>query len=214
MDLIEPEHIRREALGAFVHEVRTPLTSIRMVLEVARRMSGGENLVLDGELTAMMETSLADLQTLADALHELSRLERGRLALRGETADLGELVRGLGEHNGVSLHPQGEPWPKMPGAWDRERLTVAMRGMAEGANRCGAGSGNVAVRAQIREPWCEVHFESGTPGGSARPIDGDLGYSFYRGCALVTAMDGSVGARREDGYLGLRVHLPATGITR
>ena len=62
------EYFRREAMGAFAHEVRTPLTSIRMVMELGRRQSTGGQLVLDRELANMLSTSVDDLQRLADDL--------------------------------------------------------------------------------------------------------------------------------------------------
>jgi len=64
----DEELYRREAMGAFAHEVRTPLTSIRMVLELARREGTNGELVLDGELAGMLDASVDDLQQLADDL--------------------------------------------------------------------------------------------------------------------------------------------------
>ncbi|MDZ7727949.1 MAG: histidine kinase dimerization/phospho-acceptor domain-containing protein [Dehalococcoidia bacterium] len=103
------EMLRREGVGAFVHELRTPLTSLRMVIELARRSSEGDRLVLDEELAQMMESSLQDLQDLAQSLQEGSWLERGKIQLGTGPADLATVLDNarerLGEHVQRRRHP-------------------------------------------------------------------------------------------------------------
>src|SRR5512139_3273962 len=70
----DPDEYGREAMAAFAHDMRTPLTTIRMVTELARRQSPERELRLDGELAEMFEASARDLGALADALQETSRL--------------------------------------------------------------------------------------------------------------------------------------------
>lgn len=210
MDELDRELVRQEAIGAFVHEVRTPLTSIRMVLEIGKRASTDGHVVLDGELIQMLESSLLDLQGLTDALQDMSRLERGRLTLRQEPTALASVFDRVQELTGIAL--EGEPASAVTGEWDRERLAVALGGMVAAANRCGAGDGVVRFVASGGREVCELHLESGTPSGVARPIDADLGHGFYRGHALIVAMNGSVAVRREAGYLGLAVRLPTDGV--
>ena len=67
----DEEHYRREAMGAFAHEVRTPLTSIRMVMELGRRQAPAGQLALDGELSAMLTSSVDDLQRLTTSRRPL-----------------------------------------------------------------------------------------------------------------------------------------------
>jgi len=207
MEPVDPERARQEAIGAFVHELRTPITSIRMVMEIAKRASPGGPAQLDEELLQMMETSLLDLQGLTDALQELSRLERGRLALRSERAAMGEVLAGAAEITGLRF--DGNRDDGIAGEWDRERLTVAMSGVAWAANRCGAGDGVVRCFVEDGDDGCVVTLESGSRSGQVKPIDADLGHGFYRGYALIRAMQGSISVHRETGYVALRVSLPA-----
>jgi len=204
---LDPERARQEAIGAFVHELRTPITSIRMVMEIAKRASPGGPAQLDEELLQMMETSLLDLQGLTDALQELSRLERGRLALRSEPTAMEEVLARAAEITGLRI--EGNQGDGIAGYWDRERLTVAMSGIAWAANRCGAGDGIVRCEARSGDNDCAVTLESGSPSGQVKPIDADLGHGFYRGYAIIRAMQGSIEVRRETGYVALRVSLPA-----
>ncbi len=74
MNSDEAATARREALGAFSHDIRTPLTSIRMILDLAERDEASGAIVLDGELTTMLSGSLRELESLADGLHDVSRI--------------------------------------------------------------------------------------------------------------------------------------------
>lgn len=199
--------LRREGVGAFVHELRTPLTSLRMVIELARRSSEGDRLVLDEELARMMETSLQDLQDLAQSLQEGSWLERGKLQLGTGPADLATVLDNarerLGEHVSVECTP-----PNIEGPWDADRLTIALAGMVDAANRCGTGDGHVRLECLEGDGACVLRFQDGEPGGTQRPITSDLGYAFFRGEMIISAMGGSVEVERADRYTCIRVSLP------
>lgn len=201
------ESLRREGVGAFVHELRTPITSLRMVIELGRRSSEGPNIVLDDELVRMMESSLANLQELAESLQEGSWLERGKLQLAGGPAHLAAVVDNasarLGEHVSIECTP-----PDIEGPWDGDRLAIAMAGFANAANRCGTGQGRVRLACEDTAGGCVLRFEDGEPGGAARPVNADLGYAFFRGELLISAMGGQVDVERADGYASIRVTLP------
>lgn len=211
MEPLDPERARQEAIGAFVHELRTPLTSIRMVLEIGKRAGSDGRASLDEELIQMMETSVTDLQRLADALQEMSRLERGRLVIGGEPTSLTVVLDRMRELTGIAV--DGEAPGEIAGEWDRERLAVALGGMVAAANRCGAGSGVVRYTPGQGPGVCELHLESGTPSGVERAIDADLGHGFYRGHALIRAMGGTVAVHREAGYMAIRISLPTQPAT-
>lgn len=108
-------------MGAFAHEVRTPLTSIKMVMELARRQSTEGGLLLDDELAGMLRTSVDDLQSLADDLQETSRLERGRLNLSPGPCDLAAAVEAARDLL-RSIEISGSVEPGIDGPWDASRL--------------------------------------------------------------------------------------------
>lgn len=105
-DLDESEQLRRQLLTDVAHELRTPLTVL----------AGNLNAALD-RVYALTEEEFANLygQTnhlirLVNDLHELAQAEAGRLPLKREATDLGELVRKsvalftvLAEEQGVQL---------------------------------------------------------------------------------------------------------------
>jgi signal transduction histidine kinase len=201
------EHYRREALGAFAHEVRTPLTAIRMVLELGRATGDDAPLLLDGELASMLRTSVDDLQRLADDLQETSRLERGRLRLAQEPCDLAAIVTAARHAVAPDVLLDGEA-PPLAGHWDEARLVHAIAGLARGANRAGDGSGRVSLRAEAAGSWVELALQSGHPGGAGRPIASDAGYAFFRARQAILAMGGRLDWDRAERYLLVRASLP------
>lgn len=203
----QEETFRREAMGAFAHEVRTPLTSIKMVMELARRQSAGKGLLLDDELADMLRTSVDDLQTLADDLQESSRLERGRAKLSRGPSDLAVAVAAAQDLlRGIEL--AGTIPPGIEGPWDASHLVRAIAGFGESANRIGNGSGVVRLALSTAPGAVELLFRSGEPGGSERPITADAGFSFFRSRQLVLAMGGSVHCQRAERFATFRVALP------
>lgn len=204
----ETELYRREAMGAFAHEVRTPLTSIKMVMELARRQSREDELLLDAELADMLRSSVEDLQTLADDLQETSRLERGKVALSTGPTDLAAAFSAARDLNG-HIELAGEIPEGIEGPWDAARLVRAIAGFTESANRIGDGSGTVTASVVVKNPdGVALNFSSGQPGREERTMAADAGFAFFRSRQLVLAMGGSVHCDRAERYARFRVELP------
>lgn len=206
----DEDYFRREAMGAFAHEIRTPLTSIRMVVELARRQAGGgETLTFEPDLAGMLQAAITDLQQLADDLQEQSRLERGRITLSEGPCELGAAIdaaRKVLRPGIVLASPAGlEP---LEGPWDPPRLTSALAAFADAANRMGDGSGVIHLEVGIAPDAVTLRFESGQPGGAIRPIDADAGFGFFRARQFVLAAGGTVAGDRRDRYISIAITLP------
>ena len=201
------ELYRREALGAFAHEVRTPLTSIKMVMELARRQSNGDELLLDSELAEMLRTSVDDLQQLADDLQETSRMERGRVVLATGPCELLPAVEAARDLTS-QIELSGNPEAGIAGPWDAARLVRAIAGFTESANRIGDGSGVVRLEAKRGPSTLQLIFTSGSPGGEHRGMAADAGFSFFRSRQLVLAMGGSLHCERAERFAMFTVALP------
>lgn len=207
----EPENAelyRQEAIGAFAHEVRTPLTSIKMVLELARRHAREGQLVLDEELADMLRSSVEDLQALADDLQETARLERGRLKLAPGPCDLAAAIEAARDLLGGDPELEGSCAHPVEGPWDAARLVRAIAGFAQSANRIGDGSGRVQLDCDRQDGEIVLTFKSGEPSRADRPIAADAGFSFFRSRQLVLAMGGSVHCARAERNATFRVALP------
>ena len=87
----ELEQARKELISAVSHDLRTPLASIRAMVE-----SMADGVVSDPEtVSRYMRTSLAEVENLSqlvDDLFELSRMDAGELELHLEEASLQDLV--------------------------------------------------------------------------------------------------------------------------
>lgn len=204
----ELEHYRREAMGAFAHEVRTPLTSIRMVMELARRQSSGGQLLLDPELASMLSTSVDDLQRLADDLQETSRLERGKLTLSPGPCNLQAAIETARDFAAKDLVVECEACIEVEGPWDAARLVRAICGFVEAANRIGDGCGVVHIASSTLDSAVEMRFESGDRGIVREGVAADAGFAFFRSRQFVLAMGGSVNCERSERYTRITVSLP------
>lgn len=199
-----------EALGAFSHDVRTPITSARMVVEVARRLSNGEDLRLDNELARMLLDSLGDLQDLVDGLQEMARLGRGRLALAPTPCDVSAIVAAAAAIASPTTLTGTVP-AGIEANWDAVRLAPALAAFIATADRLGDASRAVSLGFREASGRVFLTFSSGVPTGPEVPIGADAGFAFFRARQLVVAAGGSVDCGRASQYAELRVELPRGG---
>jgi signal transduction histidine kinase len=202
------DYFRREAMGAFAHEIRTPLTSLRMVVELAQRNGQGETLVLDPELASMLHQSLSDLQQLADDLQEQSRMERGRAMLAPGPCDLAAAIDAARAMLRPAIALQCDAPRAAEGPWDSTRLVKAIVGFAESANRIGDGSCTVRLDADEDPRGITLRFSNGSPGGNPRPVTADAGFAFFRARQYILAAGGAVDCARGDRGVSIAVSLP------
>ncbi|MBI2766977.1 MAG: HAMP domain-containing histidine kinase [Chloroflexi bacterium] len=204
----EEEVYRREAMGAFAHEVRTPLTSIRMVIELARRETPNEGLVLDSELAAMLITSIDDLQQLADDIQEASRLERHKLLIGRGPCDLHAAVETAEELLQGDIAIAGSVPKGIDGAWDLPRVVRAIAGFTRATNRIGDGSGSVRLDCAVTGDGVRLRFTSGTRAGEPKPVAADAGFGFFQSRLFVLAIGGTVEWERSNRYFSVTACLP------
>lgn len=200
--------LRRDSIGAFAHEIRTPLTSIRMVIELARR-EGGPELVLDAELARMLISSIDDLNSLADDLQEISRHERGRLKPLPGPAGLAKVIERAQATLGTAVIVHCEGDAAIEGPWDEPRFARAIAGFAQAADRCGGADGRVQLSVSAATGRVCLIFHSGKPGGEPRELGSDASFAFYLARVFVLAMGGSVTWSRTRRHCEIIATLPA-----
>jgi signal transduction histidine kinase/integral membrane sensor domain MASE1 len=89
-DLRRTSQAKDEFLAVLGHELRNPLAPLRNALEVLRLR--GIDDPQTARMHAIMERQVKHLARLVDDLLDVSRITRGRIELRRETADLAALV--------------------------------------------------------------------------------------------------------------------------
>jgi signal transduction histidine kinase len=140
---------RDEFLSIASHELKTPLTSLYLVVESVQRHLPQ---IVDRSLSIewfdhrlrLIGRHVERLGRLVDELLDLSRLLAGKFRLEVEWVDLGELVREVSER----LLGPGSPPPvrvdldivqRVAGRWDRLRVEQVFTNLLSNAMKYGAG---------------------------------------------------------------------------
>jgi signal transduction histidine kinase len=180
----QAEAARRDLVAAVSHDLRTPITSLRLLAEAV-----GDDIV-DGEVRRgyldRMSTHIDALSALIDDLFELSRLEAGDIRWSLEQVPLGELVgetvaamRVQAEAKGVSVLAD-VPDTLTPARANPEKLQRVLFNLIQNAIRHTPADGSVVVRA---EPVADrIEVEVADTGDGIAPEQRDHVFTaFYRG---------------------------------
>ncbi len=178
------EKARRQLVASVSHDLRTPLASLRLLVES----------VDDGVATGAtrdrylheMRTHVEVLTTLIDDLFELSRIEAGEISWTMRQVELRELIddtvaamRAPAEARGVALAAELPPYEVIARA-NSEKLQRVLFNLIQNAIRHTPTDGSVTVRARNSGARVEVEVTDDGEGIStddrARVFD-----AFYRG---------------------------------
>jgi signal transduction histidine kinase len=129
--LTEAVRARDEFLSIASHELKTPLSSVKLQLQVeGRRLAGGQPGAGSNGFPKWLGVSLRQverLESLIGALLDVTRLRAGRLDLRRDDVDLAALVESVVERFSAELARSGtvaqlELERGASGRWDPERI--------------------------------------------------------------------------------------------
>jgi signal transduction histidine kinase len=180
-DLVERQ---RRVLASASHELRSPLTRLRMGLELVRE--GGDN---PGERLAEAVAEVEELDTLVEELLLAGRLELQPPDAAAEAIDLGELLAAEAERIGVPVVRAAAPF-----RGDPRLLRVMLRNLLENARRHGLGAPIESGVETLAGPppgvrvWVADHGP-GVPEGERERIF----EPFYRPPGHAEGRDGGVG---------------------
>jgi PAS domain S-box-containing protein len=217
----EAIRVRDEFLSIASHELKTPLTSLRLLVETLRRMGrkGGR---LDApeveERLRAIDRQAVRLSGLSDELLDISRIRLGRLELKFDLLDFAELVEETAARfeeeakaAGSELRLQVDA--HAPGRWDRIRVEQILTNLLSNAVKYGAGApidvhlevSADTVRLTVRDRGIGIAadhqtriFERFERAVSARHFGG-LGLGLYIARQIVNAHGGEIGVRSIPG---------------
>jgi len=178
---------RRNLIAAVSHDLRTPITSLRLLAEAV-----GDDIVEDAETRSgylrRMGTHIDALAVLIDDLFELSRLEAGDISWSIEQVPLHELVSETVEAMRVQAEAKGVamlaevPETLCPARANPEKLQRVLFNLIQNAIRHTPADGSIVVRA---EPVAAgIEFEVADTGDGIAPEERERVFTaFYRGGA-------------------------------
>jgi signal transduction histidine kinase len=187
---------RDEFLGIASHELKTPLTALKLHLELGaqllpEKLAGGAPPWLLGALR-----SLRRLETLAAQLLDVTRIRAGRLVLDPREICFSDLVARVAERLEPEVVRRGGTLaldlpPRVTGSCDPDRLDQVLTNLVSNAVKHAPGS-PVAIRLSERGDRVVFEVRDGGPGlppGCQRRIF----EPFERASPSPTSVDGGLG---------------------
>jgi two-component system sensor histidine kinase SaeS len=179
------EEARRNLVAAVSHDLRTPLATMRAMVE-----SINDGVVTDSATIERyhhtMQTEIAHLSRLIDDLFELSQIDSGTLKLKPESSSIGDLVsdtleglRPQAEQRRLKL--QGELTGRLPSvSMDVPRMQRVLYNLVQNALRHTPPDGTVIIRAVDAGSEIEISVADTGEGVDAEEL-ARVFERFYRG---------------------------------
>jgi signal transduction histidine kinase len=148
---------RRELIASVSHELRTPVATLRSFLETTLMHWDERPTPIKQHNLQIMEDEVIHLQLLVDDLFTLARAEVGKLELRCESTDVGQLVRRIVETSAPLVWQLSRielvvdtPSEILDVLVDPKRLEQVLRNLLHNAVRHTSPGGIVAVQILVK----------------------------------------------------------------
>ena len=150
------ERIRRDFVANISHELRTPITSIKLLAETLQAASGDEAALPD--FANQIASEVDHLAQLVDELLDLTTIESGEVRLAIQAVDpedviasLAERIRPVAERRRITVRvvPHDPAERAVRAAADVERIGQALLNLAHNAVKFSAAGGEVRLSWQV-----------------------------------------------------------------
>jgi len=191
------ERARRELVASVSHDLRTPITTLRLIAE------GLEDNIFEPERTReqlrLISTHVRSLGALIDDLFELSRLQAGELNWSMEQVRLDQLVqetieamRPHADAGRIAVHAELDE-QLTPARGNPEQLQRVLFNLIQNAIRHTPADGTIVVRAE-RAPGPALEIEVADSGAGIDPAHRERVFEpFVQGSSRAAGADGSAG---------------------
>jgi signal transduction histidine kinase/CheY-like chemotaxis protein len=222
-ELREADRRKDEFLAILAHELRNPLAPIRNSLEILK-MTAGES-ASAARVGHMLERQVDHMVRLIDDLMEISRITRGKIELRRQAVDIGEVVARAVEISQPQIESGGHrievsiPSSAVEIDADPVRITQVIANLLNNAAKYTDPGGRLSIDVVCEADWVRVSvrdngigigadmlprvfdlFAQGDGGGNR--ARGGLGIGLTLVKTLVELHGGTVQARSEGPGLG------------
>lgn len=180
------------------HELKTPLTSIRLFSDLLSQRSGLDE-TKRTEYSGIISREAARLSRLINNLLDFSRMERGERRYRMEPIDARAVVRDTVEmcrhqieSDGytLTLRDDGDARPA-PVAGDRDALAQVLLNLLSNAEKYGGSDRHIEVETRLTGPFIEIDVLDRGP-GVPRRLAAKIFEKFYRADdSLSSGIEGS-----------------------
>jgi len=169
--LIEADQRKDEFLAMLAHELRNPLTPIRNAAHVLGRLSTQEPRVKWAQ--QVIERQVGHLTRLVDELLDVSRIVRGKVALKMEPVELATVVNQALDmarplidsmRHQITLRLPGQP-VRLEG--DPVRLAQIVLNLLDNASKYTPEGGRIEVEASVAGPVVEIRVRDNGMGIAA-----------------------------------------------
>ncbi|MGO9599815.1 MAG: ATP-binding protein [Isosphaeraceae bacterium] len=209
------DQLKSDMISTVSHELKTPLTSLQMVVHLLLEEVVGPLTTKQTELLVAARQDSDRLLGMINDLLDLTRIEQGRVALDQEPVDAAELLRDALDRNrsaaedaGITLECQIEP-ALPPVLVDRERIEHVFDNLMHNALRHTDRGGKITLKAAALEGSVQYSITDSGEGippqflprvfdkfyrvpGSRRPVGAGLGLAIVR--EIILAHAGSIEA--------------------
>jgi signal transduction histidine kinase len=213
-----------ELIGMAVHEIRTPLTPLTMLLNSLERKA--KNGATDIDVVSRARRQVERLTQMVSDLLDLSRLGRGRLELSDDSADIAEALRVAAQkfrdaHGEERLELHAIAGPVFVRA-DGHRLGTSLFSLLEHVTRVSPSSRAVTVDFEVADHHALVSIRSTAPSSPeiraahlpepakspSHHAERLKGIAAHLAEALIRRQGGSVATDDDRGSLRLRLTFP------
>ncbi len=177
--------LRRDLVAWVGHDLRTPISSIRLLVEAL-----ADGMVTDPKMVqqylSQTKKQVENLSLLVDDLFQVSLLDAGGIPLNLETASISDLVSdtlesfsSLARENGVQLNGFAAPGSD-PVSMDVQRVGRVLNNLVSNALRHTPAGGSVTISAEPVEKGVSVSVKDTGEGITAEDLP-HVFERFYRG---------------------------------
>lgn len=179
---IELEQRKDDFIAMASHELKTPVTSLRVFTQVLRASIPHATYPRVGEYLHRMEKQISTLEELVSDLLDLSKIRAGKLALRKEKFHLQELLTEIIQNlqtTTVRHHIEQEGCASLEVYGDRNRIGQVLANLLTNAIKYSPDAERIHVRFYEQKQYVKIEVQDHGIGISAEHKE-ELFQRFYR----------------------------------